>query len=85
MPGLRRVAADLCTFNDGPMGVELAPLPTTTYEDLLTVALAARGEACPGPLRLDLRNEPQTPAATAVPVASLRAEILTRATGSAPP
>ncbi len=86
LPALRRLVADLCGFNHGPMGIELEPLPTTSYVELLTVALAASAEAaCPGPLRLGLRDEPQTAATAAVPVARLRAEILTLATGAAPP
>lgn len=70
------LAATLCAFNDGPIGVVLAPLPTTAYPELLAVADAFAGTACRGPVQLAMQREPPTPAPAGVAVAQLRAHVL---------
>lgn len=70
------LAAELCAFNDGPIGVVLAPLPTTAYPELLAVADAFAGTGCRGPVRIAMRDSPATPAGAGVAVGQLRAHVL---------
>lgn len=79
LPALRRLAAELCAFNDGPTGLVLAPLASTGYAELLAVADAFAEPRCRGPRQLALRDTPRTPAAAGVAVAQLREHVLARA------
>jgi len=74
--GVQRLAAQLCAFNHGPFGVELAALETTTQGELLAVLDAATpASECRGPRRIDgWQAAPRT--GTPVTLDALKAHVL---------
>ncbi len=76
LPAIARLAAALCTFNRGPLGLELYPLDTMTQDELLAVLVAADPPVeCRGRRRLGGGGDPPS-RAHAVTTATLRAHVL---------
>lgn len=82
-PALARIAGDLCSFNDGPLGVSLAPTRDVDHAALMRFA-AAIAQPCTAEIRLNLAAEATTPDPDAVTVAELatRLNALTRDHGA---
>ncbi len=78
---VQRLADSLCTFNDGPFGVELAPLDSTTQRELLAVLVALDSSPrCRGPRRID--GSAGASRGQAITLEALRAHVLALANPS---
>lgn len=80
---LARIAADLCSFNDGPLGVSLAPTRDVDHAALMRFA-AAIAQPCTTEIRLNLTTGDATldPDAVTVTELATRLRALTRDHGA---